>query len=427
MSFSKKIKEITSSEFFKNSATLLSANVISQIIGLAAYPFITRIYGPEIFGEYALFMSIVTILSIFSTGKYEAAIMLPKTNKEISSLFYLSFVLNVCITILFSFLFLALKDEIASVFGINELKNYLLLIPLFILLNGSWQTLNFYYVRKKKYFIINTYNIVQSAISNGLKLFLGVKDFIIGGLITGQLVGQISAIISNLIAGKKILKTLENVDRKHIIKVAKKYANFPKFELPHQLLNIMASNMPVLLLSFFFENEKIGLFSFALTIGSVPVFLFAKSIHQTLFRKVSEQVRNGKKIKKNISTFCKFCVVTLLPFFLLFVFISEFVFGSLFGTEWADSGLYFKLLLPWLFMIVLTNPLSFIPDIFFKQKIVVKLEIVFVFFRLSSIVITAYFSNFAETIAVYSLISTLILIIKLIWYYRIINEYEVYL
>ena len=48
------IKRILQSDLAKNSAKLLSANVIAQAIGLLVYPILTRLYLPADFGLFNL-------------------------------------------------------------------------------------------------------------------------------------------------------------------------------------------------------------------------------------------------------------------------------------------------------------------------------------------------------------------------------------
>ena len=52
------LKNTIQSELVRNSARLLSANVIAQAVGLLVYPILTRMYAPEDFGLLNLFMSI---------------------------------------------------------------------------------------------------------------------------------------------------------------------------------------------------------------------------------------------------------------------------------------------------------------------------------------------------------------------------------
>jgi O-antigen/teichoic acid export membrane protein len=424
MSSWNKIKNLYASEFFKYSAALLSSNVLSQIIGILAYPFITRIYGPDIFGEFSLFLSIVGILSLCSTWKYELAIILPKSEKKAVALFQLSILLSVLFFVLSFFIIFMWKGEIAAFFNQECLLPLLPFLPFFVLLTGLWQTLNFYFIRQKKYYNISTYNITQSIIGSGLKCLLGIKGRLRSGLGWGSISGQCLAVAISLIAGKSHLKAVKKIEKARIAQVAKTYSNFPKFELPNELLNTFAANLPILLLSVYFDMKEIGFFSLALMVGFRPVNLFSTSVYQVLFKKMSERLQNKKNLKKELILFCKICTITILPFIILFAFISERAFGIFFGSEWVVAGFYLKWMLPWLFMSALVPSLSFIPDLFFKQKTAMLIEVFYLILRVISLLIGIYYQSFHLAIILYCAISTFRYITLFFWYFYLVKKYE---
>lgn len=75
------IKFKPKSEFSRNVLTLMTGTTITQAIPIAISPILTRIYTPEDFGIFALYMSVVSIVSVVATGCYELAIMLPKKDE----------------------------------------------------------------------------------------------------------------------------------------------------------------------------------------------------------------------------------------------------------------------------------------------------------------------------------------------------------
>ena len=86
----KEANRIQASKFSKNSLLLIGGTAISQLIPIGISPLLTRIYTPKEFGVLALFVSIAKIISVFSTGRYEPAIVLPKKDKEALNLMAIS-------------------------------------------------------------------------------------------------------------------------------------------------------------------------------------------------------------------------------------------------------------------------------------------------------------------------------------------------
>ncbi len=77
------------SEFTKSVITLVSGAVISQIIVLALYPIISRIYTPEESAYYSVYMRIIVFISTIATARFEFALALPKRIEHAFSLYRL--------------------------------------------------------------------------------------------------------------------------------------------------------------------------------------------------------------------------------------------------------------------------------------------------------------------------------------------------
>ena len=71
------------SEFSRNVLTLMTGTTIAQAILIAISPILTRIYTPEDFGMFALYMSVASILLVVETGRYELAIALSKRSEYV--------------------------------------------------------------------------------------------------------------------------------------------------------------------------------------------------------------------------------------------------------------------------------------------------------------------------------------------------------
>ncbi|MDR1725641.1 MAG: lipopolysaccharide biosynthesis protein [Bacteroidales bacterium] len=422
MTLFKEIKKLLFTESFKYSAALLSSNAIAQIIGFVAYIFITRLYSQETFGEFNLFLSIAGILTLFTTGKYELATVIESSEKKRNALLQLNIFINTAVTIIASIVIII--GQRYSLFTDKVYFSKLLyFLPLFLFIGGLWQTMNYYFTSQKKYYNISVYNISQSLIGSLAKIFLGVKSFLHSGLLYGTFIGQIFGLILSFFKSGFVFSALK-IDKKELKSVAKTYSNFPKYELPNELLNNLAGNLPILLLSFYFDMVQIGLFSLALSVGFRPINMFCNSIYQVLFKQISDKVTEKQSIKKDIYTFCKLCLVGISPFFIAFMFVSKPVFAFIFSAEWIEAGVYFRYMLPWLFCVVLVSSLAFIPDLFFKQKTAMNIEIIYVAVRVLALFAGIGLKSFEWAIIFYCGVSAIMLTVKLIWYFYLVHKYE---
>jgi O-antigen/teichoic acid export membrane protein len=412
------------SDIIRNSSTLLSGNATGQAVTFAAYPVLTRLYSREEFGAFNFYVSIVGILVIFATGRYNLAVVLPKSERQASALLQISLLLSLAVSVALVLPALLGSRLLSDVRDMTEVATMLPLLPVFVLVGGWWQSLNYWFTRQKEFGKISFYNISQSVINAGAKCLWGIRGLGASGLIWGTFTGQAAALAISLCKSNLSWREILHFDKAEIRSAAKTYSNFPKFELTNETLVTIAGNIPVLLLSAYFDMVGIGLFSLALTVASCPVMIFSNSMYQILFERISSHVRQGRAITGDLLTFCKICFLTILPFFVLFVFIAEWFFAFVFGAEWREAGMYFRLLLPWQFAVIFTMTVCCVPDVLFRQKKAMKIEILYLAIRIASLYAGIRLNSFVLAITLYSAVSTVMSIIKTIWYFKIAKQHD---
>ena len=94
---------INRSEFIRNVFTIFSGNAIAQTIPFLLEPVIARLFVPQDFAIWTLYISFTNIFSILATGRYEMAIMLPSKERKAINVLALSMIISVFVSA-FSFL-----------------------------------------------------------------------------------------------------------------------------------------------------------------------------------------------------------------------------------------------------------------------------------------------------------------------------------
>ena len=223
------IKELAMNSFIKNVSVLASGTIIGQIVVILASPILTRLYTVEAFGILSVFTSVCTILSLFSTGRFELAIVLPKLNENALKLIKLIFYIAIIVSF-FYFIVIFISKEILKVNDSISFLNYLTAYaaPLYIFFVALLSALTYWNQRKKAYKTITFANALQSISNTIISLTLG---FLLinnnNGMIWG-LVGGIFVTIGYLILKDKYF--MKNLFRtKGIKEVAQEYKAFPKY------------------------------------------------------------------------------------------------------------------------------------------------------------------------------------------------------
>ena len=74
------LSSLRNSPFVKNVISLMTGTTAAQAIPILISPILTRLYKPEEFGAFALYMAIASVLSVVVSGRYELAVILPEND-----------------------------------------------------------------------------------------------------------------------------------------------------------------------------------------------------------------------------------------------------------------------------------------------------------------------------------------------------------
>src|SRR5690554_4361739 len=151
------------SKYTRNVLTLMTGTGLAQAIPIAISPILTRLYTPEEFGMFGMYLAIVAILAVAATGRYELAILLPKNDKDAINILILSILLSALFSVLLLIVVIAFGEKIALLFGEPSLSKWLLWVPVSVLLVGAYQSLNYWSNRKAHYKRLAISRTLQSA------------------------------------------------------------------------------------------------------------------------------------------------------------------------------------------------------------------------------------------------------------------------
>ena len=131
--------------FLKSVTILASGSIISQVILVIAIPLLSRFFSVEEFGYLSVFISISTIIAVFSGGKYELAIGLPNSSR--TAILVYNLVINIAMFL--SAIYLIAIFIYSSFYSNVNGKVYFL--PLYVLLIAIYSAQGYWYQRHKNY------------------------------------------------------------------------------------------------------------------------------------------------------------------------------------------------------------------------------------------------------------------------------------
>tara|TARA_Y100000996_G_scaffold258438_1_gene203516 strand:- start:12747 stop:13970 length:1224 start_codon:yes stop_codon:yes gene_type:complete len=315
---------------------LIFGTGVSQIIFILSSPLLSRIYSPESFGVFATFFAIISILSAFTSGRYELATVLPSKNYNSNNLVLLTIFVSLFSTFLLSLLIFIFNDSIEDIFNF-DISTWIFLIPLGILAVNIFNIFTYHNIRLKKYEDLSTSKIIKSASLVLIQVSIGIFDKSVFGLLVGHIfshfIGSIKLFFNSL---KNNL--LEDMSLKKIKDLSYKYSNFPKYDAPSSILDIASIQLPFLLMIKIGGEIVSGNFFLASRVISIPSALIGQSMGQVYFQELNE-AKNMKGFSSNLlKNTIKKLIIIAAPFTVFIYFLSPYLFPVIFGDKWILGG-----------------------------------------------------------------------------------------
>jgi len=385
-------KLIPKSEFAKNIFTLSLGSIGAQVLNFFFTAFLTRIYSPSDFGLLSIYISVSSLIGVFSAGKYDVAIVVSKDREQSISLVQLCFF----ITLLFSILTLGIvvffKTLIISHLDHPEIYNWFYFIPLTLFFTSATQTIWMWNVREKNFKDLSVIRFIETIFNGGTSIILNFLGAI--GMLFGTLFSQMASflyLVIKLLSREKVNPF--RFEKDALTKNAILYSEFPRFNILQGFTDMLLITGIIVVGSNFFSVYVIGIYSLCMRVLQLPMGLIVKPIAHVFFAEASEKHRRGDDFyeltKQTVLRTAFFA--SIIP--LILVIAGPFLFGLVFGQSWRESGVYAQLLSLWIFLDLVKAPIAQIPAIIGKQKEVLYCTILITLSLLLVIALAGYFEH----------------------------------
>lgn len=352
--------------FLRNILALMSGTALAQVVVLAMMPLLARLYTPEDFGLLASFASVVAIIAAIATLKYDMAVMLPDQDEAAISLTRIARWVSFAVCLVSTVVIVLIAPWLADLINSPDVAPWLALAGVSAFTLTEIAILGYWLNRKSRYKEIASNRVLQSGTTAVSQLALGfVKPLGAGGLIIGTIFGQLVSIFA-LRRKTTELRAEQRPPIAEHTKLMRRYRNMPIFNAPTALIDAVRMNGINLLIAAV-SVSALGQFSMAWKLVEVPAALISAALSQVFFQHFSV-VERGNMLKSVVSSIQKSALFGVLPFALVWV-LSPWLFPFVLGNNWVDAGHYAQALVPWLFMNLITSPISTIFVVTERQHI----------------------------------------------------------
>lgn len=407
------------SDYYRNILTLISGATLSQLLLIILTPILSRIYAPDAFGLYALFLTLINIGAVVATGRYEVAILLPKSEKDALHLFSGSMILAVLVSLLVAMV-LPFTVPLLNQWAKQEWGIVLYLIPFALFLQALLNATTYLSNRHQHYRQLSVSRFAGSATTGLSSILLGLHRATAANLVSGKVLGLVVEVGYILRPLWKQWRQSWTSLRENIPRLLRQYQNFPKFSVPEALLNMSHKQIPIIALTAIFSLEAAGLFAMANNLLSKPIGIVSTAFSQVFFRQSTEEhyEKPGQLRRFFLRNVLLLLGLIILPVLIIF-FWGPALFAVFLGKNWYEAGIMARWLIPYLAFNFIKTSFSSLVDTANKLRESALFELAY----LISACLAFWFGRHAPSpifgIQLYCLFGCLLSTLQIAWYYRL--------
>ena len=381
----------------------MTGTIGGRAIALAVMPIATRLYSPEDFSLLAIYLSVVGVVGVAACLRLDVAIPLARDSRAAAHLLALSLLSTVSIAALLLIVALAIPAPLARLLGREDMAPYLWLIPLGVMMAGSYSALQFWATRLRRFGDIARTRVTQAAMGAGTMIVLGWAGLVPLGLLIGNMFNSGAGGSSlALRAWRQDRTRLARISRRGLWATLRRYRRYPLYSTPEAFANTAGMQVSILLIAAYAGAEA-GYLLLAMQVMTAPMTLLGSSISQVYTSRAEGEFRGGRLAPFTFGIMRKLALIGAPPLILGGI-LAPVVFPWIFGADWQRAGEIVAWMIPWMIAQFIASPVSMVMFVTGRQRQMLILTVTGGLLRIGSI-IAASKMGYAALVEVFSLAS----------------------
>ncbi len=355
------IQRIRQSHFVHDVLTLSTGTAIAQAIMIGILPVLTRLYTPEDFGVFTLYVSTTGLISIFASFRYEQMIMLTKSHRAASQLVWLILFISMGTSFVTFLIALLFRHGIAHMLGAPEIAPWLFGVPVSLFFLGTYNALRYWKMRLRQFSVVSRGGIGRSlafaVISSSSKYTLPILSKS-AGLISAQIISNaVNMLILFFSVHKQDRQLFAPASRKRIAVMARRHRDMAATLTASCSIGLLYGRLPHFLLSVFFGTAVLGFYSIAERIIAAPAQLISQAIGDVYRQRASVLYREqGYFDGLTLKTVQTTALLAIIPYAIAIKY-APVLFTFILGNEWEEAGHFASILLVGSFFSFIITPI----------------------------------------------------------------------
>jgi len=404
---------LPTNRFARNVSILAGGTAAAQVITVLATPLLTRLYNPEDFGVLSVYASLLTIIAVIASLRYQLAIPIAENDEDAANVVALSLLVVIGMTILTTVFVGFFRHPIVDILNCPSLATYLWLLPVGLLLVGTYQVFQYWAIRSKAFSAIARTKLAQALSMVGVQL--GGHTFGPLALLVAQVFGQMAGITSLcVLAVRKRWDAFKKVRTAGIVIAMVRYKRFPLYSTWGAIFNTAGSQLPPLLFAVLFNVSSAGFYLLAHRVLAIPVRFIGGSVAEVFFSSAVDAHRQGQ-LKQLVADIHEKLAHFIMPPLVIIVLAGPDLFSLIFGAEWRLAGEFSRWIAIYIYFQFVTSPLSQLFSVLEKQLQGTLFQALLLIAQAGGLFVGALYNSLILSVAFFSLGSAVCYFGFLVW------------
>jgi len=338
----------SSSSLLRSTLTLLAGGALAQALPLLLGPWLTRLYSPTEFGQFATVWTVAANLAVIGCARYEFALPLERDEGQAARLMAL------CLRLLG--VVFAVSVAVAAVWVVWQDLSLAALLPLAVLAGASAQWLTLWATRAQRFRLLAVSRVLQWGGGALLQLLFGLAQMGAFGLLLGPLLAGLAT--SVLLARPAPQGGWRALLRGGALgELARRHRAFPLLNTPHAFAGALQDSLAMILLSSWSGDAAAGYWALSLRYLKAPAGLVGGALSQTLYPRLV-QAAPGAEALQVVRQAMAVLSALALPLVAVLMLWGPALFRLVFGESWHEAGELARALAPYIALHFIAAPLS---------------------------------------------------------------------
>lgn len=410
------LNAVMSSTLFRHTVTVGAGTTVSQVLPVIVLPWLTRLYEPAAYGVFGVFFSVVMVLSVIASGRYEMGIPVVDTDGEAAGLFLSSLIVLLGV----SSLLVVAGASVWLILGTGYPSWPLWLGGLFVLSSGTLQSFTSWLIRYQRFRLLAVLRVTMATVGAVTSIALGYFTESAWGLAAGATAGQlIAAVLAAMLISPKIIEAWRGRDGTSLRTLLKRHRQLPLVNAPHALIDGMREAGFQVAFAAGFGAVANGMYALAVRALRMPTATIGSAVGQVLFGRFSHDKRELINLRPLILRVAGVLGLASAPFFLAIALFGPTLFSFVFGAEWSEAGQYARIMAPGLWATFVVAPLATLPLVTARMGGALGFAVIDLVMRAAAIGVGLLLGSTAIALIGLSAGSSVLAVVLLFWYLRI--------